>query len=233
MMDAPIDRPRRIAARTAGFLYIFTNFTAMLGYAVRGPLFIRDNAFQTAKNILASERMFRISVASDLFTVACVIVLVMALHTVLEPVNRGLARLATAWRLAENFVLGLVPLIGLVIVALLHNGTAANESAPLVTALYRAWGSGFNIGFFFLGLGSTVFSYLWLQSGYIPRVIAAWGIFASIVLAIVSLAILIFPKLSVLGLTYMMPMGLYELGLGLWLLIKGIRAPVTAESRPG
>jgi hypothetical protein len=117
---------------------------------------------------------------------------------------------------------------GLVIVALLHNGTAPNESAPLVTALYRAWGSGFNIGFFFLGLGSTVFSYLWLQSRYIPRVIAAWGIFASVVLAIVSLAILIFPKLSALGLTYMMPMGLYEFGLGLWLLIKGIRAPVTA-----
>ena len=39
---------------------------------------------------------------------------------------------------------------------------------------------------------------------------------------------MIFPRLyAVLGMSYMMPMGLYEVGLGLWLLIKGIRQPAT------
>jgi len=37
---------------------------------------------------------------------------------------------------------------------------------------------------------------------------------------------MVFPNLGkVMGLAYMGPMGIYEVGLGLWLLVKGIRAP--------
>ena len=43
--------------------------------------------------------------------------------------------------------------------------------------------------------------------------------------AIVSLAIVAVPSLARLGLIHMMPMGLYEIGLGFWLLIRGIRLP--------
>ena len=81
------------------------------------------------------------------------------------------------------------------------------------------------VGFLFLGLGSAVFSYLWWKSRHIPRVIAGWGIFASLLMAVVSLALIMFPGLAAIGMSYMMPMGLYEVGLGLWLLVKGIRVP--------
>ena len=83
--------------------------------------------------------------------------------------------------------------------------------------------SGVQIGFVFLGLGSTAFSYLWLKSHYIPWALAAWGIFASLVLVVVTLAIMVFPDLgTTLGLAYMAPMFFYEVSLGLWLLIKGL-----------
>jgi hypothetical protein len=49
-------------------------------------------------------------------------------------------------------------------------------------------------------------------------------------MAVASLAIIMFPGLSVLGLTHMMPMGLYEFGLGFWLLIKGIQQPATPQA---
>ena len=42
-------------------------------------------------------------------------------------------------------------------------------------------------------------------------------------MALMSLAIIVFPTLYKLGITYMMPMGLYEFSLGFWLLIKGIQ----------
>jgi hypothetical protein len=75
----------------------------------------------------------------------------------------------------------------------------------------------------FLGLGSTVFSYLWLKSRYVPRVIAGWGIFASLVLAFGTIAVMLFPRLSAMGMAHMAPMFFYEVGLGLWLVVKGIR----------
>ena len=44
-------------------------------------------------------------------------------------------------------------------------------------------------------------------------------------MAVMSLALIAFPSLSVIGMAHMMPMGLYEFGLGFWLLIKGIQLP--------
>jgi hypothetical protein len=45
--------------------------------------------------------------------------------------------------------------------------------------------AGYLIGLVVFGLGSTVFAYLWSKSRYIPRALAAWGIFSSLVAAIV------------------------------------------------
>ena len=71
-----------------------------------------------------------------------------------------------------------------------------------------------------------MFSYVWLQSRYIPRALAWLGIFGSLILTVFSLATMVFPRVwEVMGMAYMMPMGFYEVGLGLWLLIKGIQAP--------
>jgi len=40
----------------------------------------------------------------------------------------------------------------------------------------------FLAGLFFAGLGSTVFCCLWFKSGFIPKALAAWGVFASALL---------------------------------------------------
>jgi hypothetical protein len=109
-------------------------------------------------------------------------------------------------------------------------GFDAQQLQGLSYTFLRVYIGAFNIGFVFLGLGSAVFSYVWWKSGYIPRLLASWGIFASSLMAVASLAIIMFPGLSVLGLSHMMPMGLYEFGLGFWLLIKGIRQPATEKA---
>ena len=240
MTTSAIDNSQRTAARVVGFLYLFTNATAIFAFSVRGKLIAARDAAQTATNILASERLFRIAIAAELVTVVGVLVLVWGLYVILRPVDRNVVWLATFFRLGENFVLAFAALLELAILALVK-GTASLEmfrgqEPLLVNAVVRVYGDTFNIGFLFLGLGSALFSYLWLKSRYIPRVLAGWGIFASLVMALMSLAIVVFPVLSKLGLTYMMPMGLYEFGLGFWLLIKGIQAgspdvaPATGDS---
>lgn len=228
-----IEPAQHTAAKIVGFLYLFTMATSIVGFSLRGPLLVRGDAVQTARNIAASQRLYRISIVSDLLTVVGVIVLLWALYVVLKPVNRNVALLAAFFRLAENFILAIITLSAFAVLALLngadylHAFDAKQLQALVYTLALGVHGAGFNIGFVFLGLGSTVFSYLWLKSRYIPRALAAWGIFSSALMAIVTLSIMVFPGLAALGLTYMMPMGLYEIGLGLWLLVKGIRAPST------
>ena len=61
------------------------------------------------------------------------------------------------------------------------------------------------------------------HGGECARAIAVLGIFSSLLLAAGSLYFMVFPERWAMA--YMMPMGLYEVGLGIWLLVRGLREP--------
>jgi Domain of unknown function (DUF4386) len=221
-----------VAARLIGVLYLAQMAIAIFGQSfVRDQLVVRGDATRTAQNIMGAERLFRLSIAGDLLTYSTVIILIWALYIVLRPIDRNLAFLAVLFRLAENAVLCLATVSSLVVLKLLSGSASfkafeTGQLHSLAALALSAQGLGMNVAFILLGLGSTVFSYLWLKSRYIPRALAGWGIFASSLLAVGTLAIIVFPSLGAVGLTYMVPMFFYEVGLGLWLLIKGLRAPL-------
>ena len=230
-----IEPAQHTAAKAAGLLYLFTSATAIFAeFFVRGRLIVRGDAVETAKNIVASERLFRLGIASDLITELGVVALVWALYVVLKPIDRNLALLAAFWRLTEASVFTVSVVDALAAVLLLSGADylqAVGTQQLQVLALFfvSLQGAGWRIGYVFLGLGSTVFSYLWLKSRYIPRALAIGGVFSSLLLAIGTLAIMVFPSLAaVVTLVYMAPMAVYEVTLGFWLLVKGIRAPTVA-----
>ena len=86
----------------------------------------------------------------------------------------------------------------------------------------RAQMAGLDIGFIPWGLGSAVFAFLILRSGYVPRVIAAWGVFASLLLAAYSFGVVLSPHATNYFYIGMLPMFVYEVSLGAWLLYKGL-----------
>lgn len=227
-----IEPAQRTAARLVGLLYLLTNATAIFAFTVRGQLIVRGDAVQTARNIAASERLFRVGIVAELITIAAVITLVAASYVVLKPINRNAALLAVFWRLAENFILAIVVLNEFAALRLLSGAEYLRAVDPrqlqaLAFTFLRVYGDGFRVGFVFLGLGSAVFAYLWLKSRYIPRALAVVGIFGSLTMAIVESAIMVFPGLAaVVTMAYMAPMGVFEIGTGIWLIIKGIRAPI-------
>lgn len=225
MTSVAIEPAQRSAAKVAGSIYLIAMATSIFAelYA-RAPL-VAHGTF----NIAASERLFRIGSVIHLITFASDAMLAVALYVVLKPINKNIALLAAFWRLADCAILAINMLNDFVVLRLLSGADDlrafdTKQLQALARLFYSVEGSGFQIGFVFLGLGSAVFSYLWFQSRYIPRALAAWGIFASLVLAIVELAILLFPGLAaIVGMAFMAPMGIYEVGLGLWLLVKGLR----------
>jgi hypothetical protein len=228
-----IEPAQRTAAKVAGFLYLFTMVTANFAeFYARGRLIAGGDAAQTAKNIAASERLFRLGTVSNLITFASVVILVVALYVALKPINRNVALLAAFWRIAECSIFALITLNDFVVLRLLSGADylRAFDTQQLQALAYMFVGvhdAGYLIGLVFFGLGSTVFAYLWFKSRYIPRVLAAWGIFSSLLVAIVTLAIMVFPGLAeVMIPVYFAPIFVFEVGLGLWLLIKGIRTPI-------
>jgi hypothetical protein len=231
---AAITPEQRTAAKIVGVIYPIQMATGIFGEVVaRGQLIVRGDPAKTAENIIAGEPLFRLSIVGDLITYILVMVLTWALYVLLRPVNRNLALLGAFFRLSELAVLCIATVNSLVVLRLLSGAAFLQAFEPrqlhsFVTLVINAQGAGMSVGFVLLGLGSAIFAWLLLRSGYIPRWLALLGIFGALLLALGTLAIIIFPALGPVGMAYMMPMGIYEVVLGFWLLIKGVRAPAHA-----
>jgi hypothetical protein len=225
VLPSRLEPAQHTAAKVAGFLYLFTMVTANFAeFYAHGRLIVVGDAAQTAGNIVASERLFRLGIVSNLITFAGCVILLLALYVVLKPINRNVALLAAFWRLVECAIFALIILNDFVALRLLSGedylrAFDAKQVQALAYTFVRAHDAGYLIALVFFGLGSTVFAYLWFKSRYIPRALAAWGIFSSLVLAIVTLAIMVFPSLvAVVIPIYFVPIFIFEVTLGFWLL---------------
>lgn len=215
-------------ARLAGAMYLVTMATALFGEAyVRGSLYSSDSAAQTAQNLLASNPLYRAALVTDLVTFSGVVVLVWSLHRLLRPVREGLAALGAFFRLVELGVHFSAITFGMLALSLLARGEYTQAFTEpqlhgLVGLALRAQGAGLSLGFIPLGFGSAIFAYLFLRSRFVPRPIAVLGIVASLLLALYSFGIVLSPSTRDLFYVAMVPMFFYEVGLGSWLLVKGI-----------
>jgi len=219
----------QVAAKVVGGLYLGTMLTAVAALNLSSPLIIAGDAAHTAASIIASEPLFRLSILMDLTTAVGVLALVSTLYLLLITVSRGWALFAILLRVTETIVFVVASLSYFALLVMLSRSPFLAPINPstlqeLGYAFVRLHGAVFQVGFVFLGCGSTIFAWLWWKSRYIPRTIAAWGVFSSLLMAIVSTATLVWPVLvGVVGLFYMLPLAVFEIGLGFWLLIRGLQ----------
>ena len=224
-----VDESQRTAARIVGFTYLAVIAPAVFAEWVPARLLDYNDAAETARNIIAHDRLFRMAIASNLTAFAADAILITALYVVLKPVNRTLALLAAFWGLIETTTLVVVTLNDFDVLRVLSDAAylrvfGADRLQVLARLSLGAHGAGYNVGLTFAGLRSTAFAYLWFKSRYIPRGLAAWGIFSSLLLALCTFAFVIFPELAkaiTVG-YYGAPIFIFEATMGVWLLRKGI-----------
>ena len=224
-------------AKVAGFTYLFTFATVIIAnLGIHDHLNVAGNAAETARNIMANERLFRIGIACDLIYCAGLIVLLMALYVILKPINRNLALLAAFCRLVYALT-WVVMVLNLFTALRLLSGADYLQvfEAQRLQALAKLYmGTDFDVyyvGLLFYGLASTVCSYLLFKSGYIPRALAAFGVISSAWCAACTFVFIIFPDFSkVINLWWFdTPMGIFEIVTGFWLLFGGLRLPLIAK----
>src|SRR5438309_5992780 len=232
-----IDDSQRTAARVAGFTCLLTMaIVVFANYGLLNPLIVPGNHAETARNIVAHERQFRITVTCFLTYSADVVVLLAALYVILRPVNRGLALVGALFRLAFALLWLLTALNMFGALRLLRGaGYLQVFEADRLQALARLYLAAnfdaYYVGLPFFGLAATVCSYLWLKSNYIPKGLAAFGVISSAWCVICAFVFLIFPHFNKIVNDYWFdsPMALFELALSFCLLFKGLRSPGTAE----
>ena len=229
MTNYGIDASQRKAARIVGFCYLFSMAAGVFGDSYCTGHLIADNAAETARNIVAHEGIFRLGIASYVISQMSDVALITALYVILKRVNQNLALFAALTRMVQAAIGVVATLTGFAALRLLSSADylrafTTDQLAALAKIPLGVYGAGINVSFVFLGLGSAVFCHLWFKSNYIPRALAALGVFGSLLVAAGSLVFIIFPNLwKTLEPGYFAPLGVFEITMGFWLLLRGLR----------
>ncbi len=228
MTKLAADKSLQKAARVAGLAYVLIIVTSMLAMVFGSfKLIVEGNDAATFSNLMANELLFRITAAYDLIMYASVVILSIALYAILKTVNKNLALFALCCRLIEAIMGCLAVLSSLVVLQLLNgeNYSAvfeAEQLQALVGLFLDVHSAALSILIVFISLGTIVFCYLFFKSKYIPRILAVFGIFSFLLVLIKAFVVILFPLPAMIQIVFHLPGILFEVIIGLWLLIKGV-----------
>ncbi len=236
MTDRPAATSPQTYARIGGWLYLIIIVAGLFGEVfVRDKLIVSGDAKATAKNIIASQLLWRISVAGDLIVLLCAVALALIFYLLLRPVSKTLALLAVFLNLVELAVDGANKLNLLAALSLLGGADylkvfQPNQLHALAYFSVKSHRYGFGISLVFFGCECLVLGYLIFKSGYIPKILGVLMQIAGLSYLANSFALLLAPTFpamifpAVLG-----PAFIGESSLCLWLIVKGVNVPKWEE----
>ena len=224
---AIVDRTPVIYARVAGLAYVVIIMIGVfsVSYIDTNILVPGDDA-ATVDNMMNNELRFRISTVSEIIMYVIVVLLSHTLYVILKGVNKNLALLALLLRAGEAIIGAVITVLTGFIPLLLLNGEAAFEREylqALVGLFLQVRSGGLDVVLIFIGIGGTIFCYLFFAAKYIPRILAVWGMITYLSMLILAIVSILSPDLpESTKMIFYAPGGLFEVIIGLWLLIKGI-----------
>jgi hypothetical protein len=229
--NAEADKTQRKYARLAGFLFLGEIIIALGGGLFLSHVAGSGTFTETATRIAASERLYRVALSTVLIATLGSGLLAFALYATLKPVNSLLAQLAMIFTLGDSFLALVVRMCGFVRVQFYVSAQtdgAGRMAAQAFSDLMRSIaGATENLGGISFGIGSFLFFYLFFKSEYIPRVLAALGVFASMIWTGLYFANLVFPEQHSLFMYICLPpMALVDVITGFYLMLFAVRTEV-------
>lgn len=222
-------------ARVAGWLYfLLVVFGVMNLIYIPGKLIVRGNAAATAQKILASEPLFRFSIASSLVSVVVFLFLVLALYRLFKEVDQSLSSLMVILVLVQ-VPIGFVDAVNqLAILLLLHGADYLavfdQPHREALAMLFLNLSSQMTIvSEIFWGLWLFPLGLLTLRSSFLPRFLGVWLIINGFAYVATSFIGLLTPQHLDFVSKVTFPALLGELAFMLWLVIRGARPKQPVE----
>jgi hypothetical protein len=226
----------QLSARLAGFLYLLIILGALFIPFAASPsgisgMTLSGGALAGIERIQASAPLYIVSGTAQLLILACDIIVALLFFELLKPVSRPISLLAAWFRLIFTAIAG-ANLFNHFAVLLALNGTpylSANQvdqSQALALFFLKLRTIGFDVALVFFGVHCVLLGHLLFRSTFFPRVLglllALGGGVAYLSNALVhampaELREALFPYV-------MLPAGIAELLLALWLMIFGVNA---------
>lgn len=212
----------RLLGATFLIVAVASLISGLLLMSVMGSGSISDSLMNVSHQLT----LMRLSSVAGLVTSSGIIVLAALLYIVLRKQNKIIALVALGCWLAEAIFLALsqIGTVALLPVSLDFMQAGAPQHSfyqTLGALLYNGvYNQGYTIHMWFYCIGGLLWYALFYTSKYIPRVISLWGLlavsvgFIGIVVQVLGYDVPIFVYL---------PIGLFEVTIGVWLMLRGIK----------
>jgi hypothetical protein len=186
-------------------------------------LIVTGDISASMTNIANNALQMRASIVVAMITAIGVAMLGALLYIVLHNQNKIIALVAQVLYLIEAAILAASRISAFSLLRTSQESVIAGHPAYLQTLgnlFYESAEFGDWLHMLPFALGATLFYYLFFKSGYIPRALSLFGLIA-------ALLALIGTPFGLLGydvpIIVFLPNLPFELGIGLWLIVKGIR----------
>lgn len=215
--------PLQKTAKFAGILFLFNLLIPTLGYVlVQSKLVVLDNPLLTSTQIIANETLFRLGILFELMLSVGLIFLGFSLYFILRNVDAFFSKIALILKATEATLMATASLLSFfALQILIGNYESFVDTKSLAGIIVIQHGALNSIPMIFLGIEMVIFNVLFYLSAMIPRWISVVGIIAFVLIFMFAFFSIIEPKLASMLLT--LPSFIYELIIGLWLLIKGVK----------
>jgi hypothetical protein len=217
----------RTNARLAGFMFLFYIAIAITEMVLSGQITSGNGTAAKLANIAQHAPQMRLVIVLVMLTIFAALILVVALYGLTRDVDPDLAVLALMCRVTEG-VTNIVPTIanlGLLSLAIAAETTTGSEAATanaLGALLLRVGGWSTTVSATAFAVGSTIYSSLFLRARSIPVWLSWLGVVGSLLMVVIlPLEGMALVKGAVVWIAWM-PLFVFEVTLGLWLLIKGV-----------
>jgi len=228
MTDKSVEISPQLYARIGGVLHLIIIVIGFCSeFFVRDKLVVPRDVTATANNIMASESLWRISIAGDLILLVCAVPLTLILYVLLRPVNKHLALLAVFFNMVEFPIEAASKLC--LFAALFFSGNAdylkafePHQLHALVKLSLKLHDYGFGIDLVFFGFACLVYGYLLFRSGYFPRTLGVLMAIAGLSYLANSFTLILAPAYAGRIFLVLVLALIGELSFCLWLMLKGV-----------
>ncbi len=220
---------RKRVSRITGALYVSTVLAFLVAnLALKGKLINAADIPSTLGLVAANAVQYRTAVSIDFLAMVAVMSLAFSLYVVLRPINHYLALLALGWRIAEVVLQAGAKIPDYLVLTLGRSAITSSAAGMgdveilgqilIAASTLAVWTS-----FVFLSIGSLFNNYLFLKGRVIPVALAIYGVASAVVFALGSVLALVVDLPENANMVMMLPMVAFELILGFYLVIFGIR----------
>ncbi len=209
--------------RFLGAAFLFQAIAAGVWFILLSSLIVTGDISASMTNIANNALQMRASIVVTMFTAIGVAILGSLLFVTLKKQNMKIALVALGLYLVEAAILAASRIEAFSLLHISQESVIAGHPAYLQTLgnlLYESADFGEKLHILPFALGATLFYYLFFKSGYIPRALSLFGLIAASLAVIGSPFELLGYDVPILVFLPNLP---FELTIGVWLMVKGIR----------